>query len=141
MTVYVESSAILAWLLDQPVGWLAFDAIRSAVRVVASDLTLVECDRVLLKGVAIGDMDATRGNALRAELSIAAAGWDIVSIGPEIVARARGSYPDDRIRTLDAIHLATADVTRASVDDLAIVTLDDRIRANAGALGFQVLPE
>jgi len=141
MTVYVESSAVLAWLLDQPVGWLAFDAIRSADRVIASDLTLVECDRVLRKSVAIGEMDATRGDALRAELVSAAAGWDIVSIGPEIVARARESYPDDRIRTLDAIHLATAVTTRSSVGELAIVTLDDRIRSNADRLGFRVLPE
>jgi predicted nucleic acid-binding protein len=141
MNVYVESSAVLAWLLDQPVGWLAFDIIRGAERVVASDLTLVECDRVIRKTVAVGEMDEARADALRAELAGAAAGWDIVSIGPEIVARARESYPDDRIRSLDAIHVATAITTRSSVGDLAFVTLDDRIRSNAHMLGFSVLPE
>ena len=141
MTVYVESSAVLAWLLDQPVGWLAFHEVQSADRVVSSDLTLVECDRVLLRRVAVGEMEATRADALRVELSSVAAGWDIASIGADIVARARESYPDDRIRTLDAIHLATAVTTRSSVGDLAIVTLDERIRENAVVLGFRVLPE
>ncbi|CAN5601197.1 type II toxin-antitoxin system VapC family toxin [soil metagenome] len=141
MTVYVESSAVLAWLLDQPVGWLAFDTIRSADHVVSSDLTLVECDRVVRRRVADGEMDAPRADALRSELSNAAAGWNIASIGADVVARARASYPDDRVRTLDAIHLATAVTARSSVGDLAIVTLDDRIRENATALGFRVLPE
>jgi hypothetical protein len=140
MTVYVESSAVLAWLLDEPVGWLAFDDIRAADQVVSSELTLVECDRVLRRRVATGAMETLRAEELAAELAGVAAAWDIAGIGPDVVARARGSYPDDQIRTLDAIHLATAVVARTAVGDLAIVSLDDRIRANAEALGFQVLP-
>jgi predicted nucleic acid-binding protein len=141
VTVYVETSAILSWLLDEPVGWLAFDDIRSADLVVTSELTLVECDRVLRRRVATGAMDTMRADALASELAGVAAAWDIAGIGPDVVARARGSYPDDQIRTLDAIHLATAVVTRSSVGDLAIVSLDDRIRSNAMAVGFEVLPD
>ena len=140
MTVYVESSAVLAWLLDQPIGWLAFDEVRRADLVVSSELTLIECDRVLRRRVAAGEMAATRAQALRSELSSVADAWSIASIGPDVVARARESYPDDLIRTLDAIHLATALATRSSVGELAIVTLDERIRASAQLLGFRVLP-
>jgi len=140
MTVYVESSAVLAWLLDQPIGWLAFDELRRADLVVSSELTLIECDRVLRRRVAVGEMDATRAEALRSELSSVASAWSITSVGPDVVARARESFPDDLMRAMDAIHLASALTTRARVGDLDILTLDDRIRGNATALGFRVLP-
>ena len=44
------------------------------------------------------------------------------------------------IRTLDAIHLATAVLARSLVPDLAVLSLDERIRGSAEQMGFQVLP-
>lgn len=140
MTVYVETSAVLAWLLDQPIGWFAFEEIRRADLVLSSELTLIECDRVLRRRVAVGEIAATGAEALRSELSSVSSAWSIASIGPDVVARARESYPDDLIRALDAIHLASALAARARVGDLDILTLDDRVRQNATALGFRVLP-
>jgi hypothetical protein len=58
-----------------------------------------------------------------------------------VVDRARASFPDDTIRSLDAIHLATAVVVAASVPDLEVLSLDERVRANAAALGLRVLPD
>jgi len=139
-TAYVESSAIAAWLLDQPGGWPAFEAIRDADAVISSALTLVECERTLRRSVAVQDMSSSRADLLRAEFRTVASAWNIVAIGPEVVARAREGYPDDRIRALDAIHLATALTARVSLEDVVVVTLDDRIRGNATALGFEVLP-
>jgi predicted nucleic acid-binding protein len=140
MSVYVETSAVAAWLLDEPSGWMALDAVREADTVVTSELTLVECDRLLRRRVASGEMGAERADLLRTEFAAASAAWGIVPVGSDIAVRARDSYPDDRIRALDAIHLATALTTRSSVADLAIVSLDGRIRRNAEALGIPVLP-
>jgi predicted nucleic acid-binding protein len=140
MVVYVESSAIAAWLLDQPGGWPAFEAIRGADVVVSSDLTLVECERTLRRSVAAREMLTSHAEMLRVEFRAVASAWNIVPIGPEVVARAREGYPDDMVRALDAIHLATALTTRVAVDDLVVVTLDHRVRRNAEALGFEVLP-
>lgn len=140
MVLYVESSAIAAWLLDQPGGWPAFEAIQAADGVVSSDLALVECDRTLRRSVAAREMSPARAELLRAEFRSASAAWNILPISPEVVARARESYPDDMVRALDAIHLATALTARVSIDELVVVTLDRRVRRNAEALGFQVLP-
>jgi predicted nucleic acid-binding protein len=140
MAVYVESSAIAAWLLDQPGGWLAFEAIQRADHVVASDLALVECERTLRRAAAAGELAPARAEMLRRELAEAASAWSVMPIGPEVVARARESFPDELIRALDAIHVATALTARVSLDDLAVVTLDGRVRRNAVALGFEVLP-
>lgn len=141
MVVYVETSAIAAWLLDQPAGWLAFEAVQRADAVVSSDLSLVECDRTLRRSVAAGDLSASRADMLRRELATAVSAWSILPIGADVVARAREPFPDDMIRALDAIHLATALTARVTVGDLAVITLDHRVHRNAVALGFRVLPE
>ena len=58
----------------------------------------------------------------------------------EIVERARRPFPGEPIRTLDALHLASALTARTAITDLALLSLDDRIR-NAGArLGLPLQP-
>ncbi len=42
------------------------------------------------------------------------------------------------VRTLDALHLAAADHLRAQGIDVEIASYDERLRAAARALGFQV---
>ncbi len=54
MNLYVESSAVLAWLLGEVEGRVARRQLASADLVITSDLTLVECDRVLLRCLAGG---------------------------------------------------------------------------------------
>lgn len=130
----------MAWLLDQPGGWQAYDRVRTAEMALTSDLTMIECDRALLRHVSLGRLDGERVRTLRGELAAVTSSWQLLTIAPEIVARAREPFPDDRIRSLDAIHLASALVARSRFRDMAMVTLDDRIRGNATALGFEVLP-
>jgi predicted nucleic acid-binding protein len=58
-----------------------------------------------------------------------------------VVDRARQPFPAEPIRTLDALHLATAVQARSLVPDLALLSLDRRVRACARAMGFELLPE
>ena len=144
MTLYAESSAVLAWLLGQPSGEAVAAALAGASAVVTSDLTLIECERVLRRlaaGAAVaggGQKEAVE--ALRARLAQVVETWAVEPIAPRVAARARQGFPDDAIRTLDAIHLATAVCLGEVLDDLAVVSLDDRVRLNALALGFRVQP-
>jgi hypothetical protein len=41
---------------------------------------------------------------------------------------------------LDAIHLASALVLRQALPDLALLSTDERVRANGAQLGFPLLP-
>lgn len=141
MTLYVESSAVMAWLLDEPGGWPAFDDMRTADVVFTSELTMIECDRAILRHLALGRVDGDRAESLRVELVSVSSAWQIQPIAPEITERARAPFPDDRIRSLDAIHLASALAARSTFADTALLTLDDRVRAVGTALGFRVLPE
>jgi predicted nucleic acid-binding protein len=141
VTLYVESSAVLAWLLDQPGGWPAYEDVRVADVVVTSDLTLIECDRALRRYVAAGKLAGSAADGLRHELANVASAWHVQPVVAEIVSRARQPFPDDHIRTLDAIHLASALSVRAALGDTDLLTMDDRVRRNATILGFRVLPE
>jgi predicted nucleic acid-binding protein len=141
VSLYAESSAVLAWLLDDPAGTFVRETLAETEIVVASDLTLIECDRVIHRATALGELTEAEAADRRAHLTTAAAHWHVLHIGPEIVDRARQPFPGDPIRTLDAIHLASVLVARASVAGLELLSLDDRIRGVGKRLGLALLPE
>ena len=139
MKLYAESSAVLAWLLGEPAGESARRALADAELVVASDLTLIESDRVLIRAHTRDQISEAEMSDRRAVLNAAAAHWQVLRIDMEVVERARRPFPAEPIRTLDALHLASALVARSVVPGLALLTLDERIRAVARLLGFHIL--
>ena len=140
MNVYAESSAVLAWLLGESDGEDARDRLSAARLVLTSDLTLIECDRVLHRAAVVGELSEAEAAERRALVGVAAEHWIVQAIDREIVERARRPFPREPIRTLDAIHLATALATRGLVTELQLLSLDERIRRNAADLGFEVVP-
>ena len=140
MNVYAESSAVLAWLLGEETGRSVREVLQHSELVMASDLTLVECDRVLIRAVTTGEINEAAGADRRAHLNAAASHWHLWRVAPSIVERARHPFPIEPIRTLDAIHLASALAVRSAVPGVELLTLDDRIRRAAKQLGFQVQP-
>jgi predicted nucleic acid-binding protein len=61
-------------------------------------------------------------------------------VSAEIVERARQPFPPEPIRTLDAIHLASALAARAGVVAVELLSLDDRVRRAGQRLGFRLQP-
>lgn len=139
MTVYVESSAVLSWLLDEPRA-AEVERLLGADDVITSELTLIECHRALHRLEAAGGPGSQAVGSRRSRLVTAVGAWFVVPITGPVVDRARAPFPDDAIRSLDAIHLATVVVVGTAVGQLDVLSLDDRIRSNALALGFRVLP-
>ena len=140
MTLYAESSAILAWLLGEQAGAAVRRLLAEAEVVIASDLTLVECDRVLIRAVARGDATEADAADRRAYLNSAATYWNVLRIGQDVVDRARQRFPGEPTRTLDALHLASALVARSAVPGLEILSLDHRVRISGRHLGFGLQP-
>jgi predicted nucleic acid-binding protein len=141
MTLYAESSAVLAWLMDGAEGSRVRELLSGAEAVVASDLTLIECDRVVIRAAVLGELTEADAADRRAYLTTAASHWHVLRIGPEVVDRARQPFPNEPIRTLDALHLASALFARSVLPGLAMLTLDDRIRKPAARLGMAIHPE
>jgi predicted nucleic acid-binding protein len=141
VNLYAESSAVLAWLLDENSAAEVRRSLAAADIIVASDLTLIECDRVVLRAAALGELTEADAADRRAHLTSAASHWHILRVAPEIVERARQPFPGEPIRTLDAIHLATALVARAAVAGLTLLSLDNRVRDAGKKLGLDVTPD
>lgn len=139
-TLYAESSAVLAWLLGDDRGDEVVQALKGASAVTASDLTLVECERVLIRAWSLDHITEAERADQSAQLARAAATWIRMRVDDEVVERTRRPFPVEPVRSLDALHLASALVVRSAVPGLEILTLDQRIRENAERLGFQVLP-
>ena len=141
MNVYAESSAVLAWLLGEEAGPRVREVLCRAELVMASDLTLVECDRVLIRAVTLGELEEAAAADRRAHLNAAAAHWHLWRISLEIVDRARHPFPAEPLRTLDAIHLASAMAARSAVPGVELLSLDDRVRRAGVQLGFRLQPQ
>lgn len=140
MNLYAESSAVLAWLLDEQTAPEVRELLSGAEIIVASDLTLIECDRVLIRAVTMGELTEAEAADRRALLSTAASHWHVLRIAQEVVDRARQPFPGEPIRTLDAIHLASTLTARSTIRGLGLLSLDDRVRNAATKLGIEVLP-
>ncbi|HME68684.1 MAG TPA: type II toxin-antitoxin system VapC family toxin [Myxococcota bacterium] len=136
MTLYAETSAVLRWLFAEEGG----DAIRStlvaAEKVASSRLALIETRRVVRRAEREGRVTAAQAADLLAIFAQAASTWAILEISEEIARRAEDGFPSEPVRTLDAIHLASALFLRQSFPDLVILTADERVRVNAALLGF-----
>jgi predicted nucleic acid-binding protein len=141
LNLYAESSAVLAWLLGERHGNRVREILAGAFLILASDLTLIECERVLIRASGLGGISEATLAGRRAILNATAAHWNILRLGGDIVDRARRPFPCEPIRTLDAIHLACALSARAIIPDLRLLSLDQRIRASGKALGLDPLPE
>ncbi len=108
MNLYAESSAALAWLLEQKYGELVADTLGQAALIIASDLTLIECDRVLIRAVVLDELHESDAVQRQARLTAVSTRWTLVALDEEIIERARRPFPSEPVRTLDAIHLASA---------------------------------
>ena len=62
----------------------------------------------------------------------------VVDLDRTVLARVRRPFPVEPIRTLDAVHLATAELLGEPPQVVTIVTRDVRVRDNARALGYLV---
>jgi len=140
MRIYAESSAVLAWLLGEDAAPTVREILGLAELVIASDLTLLECDRVLIRAVALAEIEEAAAADRRAHLNAAASHWHVLRLSTDIVDRARHPFPVEPIRTLDAIHLASALAARAGAAGLELLSLDDRVRRAGAQLGFRLQP-
>jgi len=140
VNLYAESSAVLAWLFEEPSAGQVGELLRKAEMVVASDLTLVECSRALVRAGVVGDLSEYEAAGRRRVLESTATEWNVLAMGEEVVQQARRRFPCEPVRTLDALHIASALTARRLIPDLALLSLDKRVRENGSALGFDVLP-
>lgn len=139
MIVYAESSAVLAWLLGEPTARTVRAILSGADRVVASTLTGVECARGLARARATGRLSGRDELAALRLLDLAESSWDVHDLSDRVLNRARGRFPAEPVQTVDALHLATAALFQEALGRVALLSLDERIAANAAGMGLEVV--
>ncbi|MFD1150189.1 type II toxin-antitoxin system VapC family toxin [Saccharothrix hoggarensis] len=127
--IYLDTSALVKLTRREPgttelLDWLNADD-RLGVRRVSSVLAEVELARALRR---------SSPKAL-ANVPVVLSDLYLVEITP-VVRRTAASYDDPLLRSLDAIHLATAQVLTGGLD--AFVTYDKRLSEAAAGVGLTV---
>ncbi len=140
VSVYAESSALLAWLFREPGAVRVGDIMDAADVVVTSDLALIECDRAIHRQTALGRVSHSMGRRLAADLSSEAVRWTVLEFTPRIIERARQPFPVEPIRSLDALHVVWALHAKTERADLSLLSLDARVRRVGRSLGLDLLP-
>ena len=137
MTVlYLETSALVHWLLGQSRAAEVRRAVDRAEVVLTSMLTIAEVERVLIRAETQKAIRGGDGRRLRGLLNRAQASWMRMAVSTEVLVRASRPFPVEPVRTLDAIHLATALEFASSYPDLRVLSFDRRVEENAEALGL-----
>ncbi|HEY0511988.1 MAG TPA: type II toxin-antitoxin system VapC family toxin [Thermoanaerobaculia bacterium] len=140
MNLYAESSAVLSWIFREEPASRLKEILDGADLVVASDLTLVECERALVRARAMGELSDHEALQRKRLFAAVTAGWMVLRLDREVLERAGRRFPAEPLRTLDALHVASALAAQSAISDLALLSLDRRVRENGVALGFDVLP-
>jgi len=123
--LYLDSSAIVKLVAREPETPALVEAVRADPAVVSSALAWTEVVRAVRRA---------RGRVARAQQVL-----DGIALVPldEGTLRAAGDLAPAGLRTLDAIHLATA--LSLGEDVTGLVTYDERLAEAAAAVGIDVI--
>ncbi len=129
MNIYLDSSALVKLVIaeSESPALIKFLDSCGAHHFVTSALSRTE---VTLAA-------ATAGTEAQAQVRDQLASVDFIAVDDDVLLRATQLFPRERLRTLDAIHIASAQVVGLSLE--SIVTYDQRMTDSARRLGFAVV--
>jgi len=133
---YVDASAVLRVLFAEEGPALT---LADGDRLVSSQLVEVEAVRAVDRERLLGHLDDTQTATKRKELADFLAMLDLAAIDRAVIARAQSPFAVN-VRTLDAIHVATAEILaeEANEERLEFWTHDDRQASAALSRGLTV---
>ena len=126
MATYLDSSAIVKLAVREPESFALLRYLRKRRPLVSSALARTEVLRALLP---VGDEAVARGRDVLQRL-------DLVRVN-DIILNAAALLLPAEVRSLDAIHLATAQ--QLGRDLRILITYDERMAAAARALGCKIV--
>jgi len=125
--LFLETSAVLAALLGEPDGRKAKARMAASRRLVASRLLLVEAQRALVRLLLDAPERQTDVADLRRNLGVLTAKLNVIEISRSICDSAGRVAPHVRLRSLDAIHVATFLRIRETEPEIEMVSFDRRV--------------
>lgn len=134
MIAYVDSSVILRIVLGQPDPLPEWSRLERAI---SSELLRVECLRTIDRLRIRAGLDDRTVAERRGALLETIEAIDLVALDASILGRAAEPFPT-LVRTLDALHLASAIAVREELPSLSFLTHDAALGLAAAAMGFDV---
>jgi uncharacterized protein len=138
--IYLDASALVKLFVPEPESDAINEALIGAEDVIISDLALTEMASALGRRLRERRLRIPDVRRLQREAGKLANACSHAELTPPVHRRAERlllSSRDVALRTLDALHLATA----LAADAATLVTFDPRLRAAAQAQGLYVAPE
>jgi predicted nucleic acid-binding protein len=132
----MESSALVAALLEHDTA--VMKPLPATTQHVTSALTFAEAGRAIIRARIAGRLTAAEEQVAVGALRTFERRCFVLDVDRTVLARIRRPFPVEPIRTLDAVHLATMEMLGEAPQAVTVVTRDDRVRANAIALGYSV---
>lgn len=135
MVAYIDSSLVLRHIIQ---GEQAIAQAFECGRAISSELLEIECRRVIFRYRTEGLLDDQGLVTAMRRLEDVLDGLDLVELSGVIKKRAMEPFPTS-IKTLDALHLATAIKFAERLEDggLVIFSYDKAMNLCAEALGFK----
>jgi uncharacterized protein len=131
LALYLDSSAVLRPVLEQGLSPEIEQRLADAEVLITSRLSLVETARAFLRVRRLGERsESVLADAERAVGAL----WrrcEIWELSREVCELAELVAPKTPLRSLDALHLATFVLARREIEDLQLLTADDRMHGAA----------
>ena len=137
MWAYFDTSALVKRYIDE-VGRRQVLQLLRRHQCVASALLPVELRSALRRRAADGTLEVARVPAILKRVAADRAYWTLVGVGNEVLNAAERLVAVHPLRTLDAIHVASAQVFASGVSDsgLMFVSADKRQTEAAAVIGL-----
>jgi predicted nucleic acid-binding protein len=126
-SVFIETSAILSVIFQEPTAEAIRARLQGCQNIVASRLMQIEVQRALLRLVIDKPELHLLSYKLESDFNSFLSQLDVFQITEKICKLAGEIAPKVRLRSLDAIHIASYTEAKKHLPDLQFITLDDRL--------------
>ena len=136
---YFDTSVLVKRYLNEPGSILARSLLRGH-QFVSCVLVPLEAYSTLSRLKAAGELSERNFGAILARVGTDRRQWQLVELHAPILARAEEVVERTQVRTLDALHVASALAFQERLREvLPFVTADERQRQAAQQMGLQVI--
>ena len=133
--LYLDTSVVVRATLESGMTPDVERRLADAPALITSRLSLVEASRAIHRARLDGRTSHEQLARVEAEIEALWARCDLWELSADICQRARTIAAGRRLRTLDALHLATFVAARERIDRLELLTVDARLEEASVALG------
>jgi predicted nucleic acid-binding protein len=136
---YVDTSTLVKRYVRED-GSVRARALLKRLRVLSSVLLPIETLAALRRRRSTGDLSERDFTGILADVQRDRQRWELVELTQQVLVRAEDLLHAESLRTLDALHIASAlELERALGEKLPFLTSDVRQRTAAQRAGLQVV--